>query len=329
MTVAAEYDREMRMARERVAWKYYPTYILAMGFCRLVRLFPSSWVWRIFGGASRLVYLADRRRRRIALSNLDIAFGDRMSAAEKRRIAKGAFRSLFLTAAEFILVPRLAARIEEVVKVDRTDPIDRALAEGRGVIFLISHLGNWELLAHRGITLGYRIASVARPLDNPLLDAEVERLRCLTGAVTLEKKWVSRDIFEKLHDGWCVAILFDQYAGRRGVFAPFFGRLISTTPAVALFAMKTGAAVVPIFNIRRKSGRFDCHVCDEIEIVNTGDRKADLFENCSRMNRVLEEWVRRYPDQWLWMHRRWKRSKPLPPHEKAAADNHPGGELGG
>ena len=213
--------------------------------------------------------------------------------------------------AEFIRLPVTIDEIESRVHiVPGPEEVHRALREGRGIIFIISHFGNWELLAHRGLReCEHRIASVARPLKNPLIYREIERLRCLNGAVVLRKKWVAKEIIGKIKDNWCVAILMDQYSGRNAPFVPFFGRPVSTTPAVALIAMKTGAAVIPIFNVRRRFGYLSLNVCDPVEIARTGDKEKDIRENCARFNRVIEEWVRRFPDQWMWMHRRWRRKK--------------------
>lgn len=249
------------------------------------------------------------------MANLSLAFGNELSLNEKRRITRKVFKNLALIAVEFARLPRIVPRLSEHVKLENGSAIIRGLQQGKGVIFLASHFGNWELMGHACMKLlrdhgylshGSGLAAVARPLNNPHLDCEVRRLRSLNGATVLKKKWVTREILVKLKNNWCVAILFDQHAGREAPLVPFFGHPAFTTPAPALLALKTGAAVIPVFCVRTGYGRFRIHVTEPVEIISTGDRERDIMENCGRFNRVLEEWVRRYPEQWLWLHRRWR-----------------------
>jgi len=297
------------MEEERILWRHYPSYFLLKWVGGCIRLLPEGLVWHAAAAASRIAYLIDACHRRLALNNLDLAFGDSKTKIEKRRIARGAFRSLFLTVAELILIPRIMRDLSRHAELRNAAGVSNALLKKRGVIFIISHFGNWEIMAHTCVSLGNKLASVGRPLKNPLIYREIERLRCFNGAVVLKKKWIAREIIERLKNNWCVALLVDQYAGRHAPFVPFFGRPVSTTPAAALLAMKTGAVVLPVFDVRERYGYHHSYVCDPVDIVATGDREADIRENCARFNRVIEDWVRRYPDHWLWMHRRWRRKK--------------------
>ena len=297
------------MEEERILWCHYPSYFLLKGVCGCIRLLPEGFVRRASDAASKITYMVDTRHRRLALKNLDLAFGDSKTQAEKRRIARGAFRSLFRTVVELIFIPRMMKDFSRHAEIRNAEGISNALQKKRGVIFLISHFGNWEIMAHTCVSLGNKLASVGRPLKNPLIYREIERLRCFNGAVMLKKKWIAREIIERLKNNWCVALLVDQYAGRHAPFVPFFGHPVSTTPAAALLAMKTGAVVLPVFDVREWYGYHHIYVCDPVDIVSTGNRDADIEENCARFNRVIEEWVRRRPDQWLWMHRRWRRKK--------------------
>lgn len=286
-------------------------YVLYVPLRTMALKLPERTVERLLRAAAVATYYLDRSRRKLALGNLDIAFGASKTKAEKRSIVIGSFRSLFFTYAEFLRLPRTIGDINSRVTIPNgTAPIRRALDAKRGVIYMISHFGNWELLAHRGLSISDdKIVSVGRPLANPLIYDDITRLRCLNGAVMLRKKWVLKDVLWHLKNNWCVAMLVDQYAGRSAPFAPFFGRPVSTTPAITLLAMKTGAAVIPVFNVRVRFGYHQMHVCEEVEMINSGDRESDIMENCSRFNRVLEEWIRRYPDHWMWMHRRFRRKK--------------------
>lgn len=297
------------MAKKHVALKYYPTYFIFKALSAIVRVLPMWIVWRIAVAVSWMGYYLDVRHRRVALNNLDIAYGDTKTRREKRAIARGAFKSLSLTMAEIILTNKLTENLDRHLTILNVDRMHRAFDKGRGVIFLISHFGNWEIMAHKSASLGVKLVSVGRPLRNILIYNEIDRIRRSKGAHMLGKKWSAGDVLDRLGENWGVGILTDQYAGRHGCFVPFFGRPVSTTPAIAVLSMKTGAVVLPVFNVRERYGRFKVYVCEPIEMPCSGDREADIREGCVRMNRVLEEWVRRYPNQWLWMHRRWRRKK--------------------
>ncbi|MCX6357839.1 MAG: hypothetical protein NT045_08225 [Candidatus Aureabacteria bacterium] len=295
----------------RAYYRYYPAYILFRSLCGILRALPEPIVAKFVAIIAEIGYLTAVSHRRMAMANLDIAFGGLKTRREKRAIVRGAFRSVLFTYTELIRIPQTVHEINRRnAIVTDTAPIRDALDHGRGVIFIITHFGNWELLAHRGLVVcDGRVVSVARPINNPLIYQEIERLRCINGAVLLRKKWVVREIIEMLKHNWCVSVLMDQYAGRFAPFVPFFGCLVSTTPAAAVLAMRTGAAVIPVFNVRQRFGYHRMNICEEVPMVRTGDKEADIVENCTRINRVIEAWVRRHPDQWLWMARRWRRKK--------------------
>ncbi len=297
------------MGDARAKWRHYPGYLLFRGVCGAFRLLPERCAYRLAEGLSALVCLADRRHRKVARANLEIAFGDTKTRREKRAIVRGAYRNLALTAVEFILTPKFRRRREPFSRIVGLPILSEAFRAGKGVILLISHFGNWETMATCTPEIEGLIAAVGRPLPNPLIYREVERLRAMNNLKPMRKKWAVREIMNLLRDNLGVAILADQYAGRYAPFVPFFGRPVSTQPAPALLALKTGAAVIPAFDVRVRRGRHEVHVCPPIEIPATGDLAADVAEGCARINRVIEEWVRRRPDHWLWMARRWRRKK--------------------
>lgn len=293
----------------RVPWRHYPAWLLLKAFCGALQLLPEGLVYRIAAGLSRLAFLPNSRYRRVALANLDLAYGDAKTVAEKRRIARGSFRNLFLTMTEFMLTPKIRRRGGPDIELINGEAIRAVREKGKGLIFLVSHYGNWEFMALSDPPLMGPVVAVGRPFRNSLIYREIERLRSMCNLMPIKKKWVAQDIIDLLGRNYCVAILSDQYAGRFAPFAPFFGRPVSTTPSAVVLAMKTGASIVPVFDVRIGYSRHEVHACDPIEIPDTGDRKADIAEGCVRMNRVLEGWVRRRPDLWLWMARRWRRKK--------------------
>jgi KDO2-lipid IV(A) lauroyltransferase len=257
-----------------------------------------------------LFYLLDRRDRAIALTNLAIAFPDK-TPAERRAILRASVRNLGRTAAEICHLGTLdAATIRDHVTIE--DPqrwqatLDRA-AE-RGTLILTGHFGNWELLAYAHGLLGHPITLVHRPMNNELVDNAITGMRERAGTVSLPKKSAAKAALRALHRHQIVAIPADQNQTRRyGVFADLFGLPASTTPGPARLAMLSGAPVVPVFLVRQ--GTTDQHrivVLPEVELVKTGDREADVIENTRRCNAVFETVLRRYPEQWIWFHKRWK-----------------------
>lgn len=255
-----------------------------------------------------MAYLLDERHRRIALRNLAVAFPER-EERERRRIARASFRHLATVIAEFTYIPRLAGpRIEAYVKWEGLEHVKKAREESRGILFLTAHFGNWEWMAVSfPLLAGDRLAVVYRPVDNPFLDRLVGRLRSWTGNEGISKQKAMPRILRSLREGRAVGILLDQnMAWQEGVFVKFFGEWACTNEGLALLALKTGAAVLPGFNIRRSDGRYRVVIEPEIPLIRTGDKEHDLRANTDLFTRVIERYVRQHPEQWLWLHQRWK-----------------------
>jgi KDO2-lipid IV(A) lauroyltransferase len=182
------------------------------------------------------------------------------------------------------------------------------LRRGRGVIFMTAHFGAWELSSFAHALYGYPLKFIVRPIDNPRVEELISNYRALSGNVPIRRRSAARDILKSLRQNEAVGILFDQNTTRsEGVFAEFFGIPAATTPAIALFALRAGAAVIPGFLIwDEKVGKHRLRLDPPVELINTGDLDHDVLENTKRFNRILENYVRKYPEQWLWIHRRWK-----------------------
>ncbi len=193
---------------------------------------------------------------------------------------------------------------------------DAVMRRGKGVLFLAGHFGAWELSSFIHSLMGYPVHIVMRPLDNPFVDRLVDRYRTLHGNTTIGKKDYARGILTALKGGGCVGILVDQNAlPGRGVFVDFFGVPACTVPGPARVALHTDAAVVPAFCIWDETlRRYRIHFGAEVPLVRTGNDEADVLANTAAFTRVIEEYARKYPDQWLWVHRRWKtRPEGAPP----------------
>jgi KDO2-lipid IV(A) lauroyltransferase len=278
---------------------------------------PRRLALRVGALLGDLFYLLDRRDRRTALHNLAIAFPDR-TPAEHRAILRASVRNLGRTGAEICHLASLTpATVRDYVTVEDPARWQAALdrARERGTLILTGHFGNWELLAYAHGLLGHPITLVHRPMNNPLVDRAITDLRERAGTVSLPKKSAAKAALRALRRHQIVAIPADQNQTRRyGVFADLFGLPASTTPGPARLAMLSGAPVVPVFLVREGgSERHRIVVLPEVELVRTGDREADVVENTRRCNAVFEQMLRRYPEQWIWFHKRWKTRPPGEP----------------
>ncbi len=261
---------------------------------------------------ARAFFVLDRRHREIALVNLRLAFPEK-DEAWRRRVARGSFENFGLIAAELAHLRALTAEnLAEHVSWDENYALyEKAKLRGKGCFYVTGHYGNWEVLAHAHALAGRPFHAVVRPLDNPLLDEFLERLRVSTGNRIIDKKRGGRlAMVAALRRNEDVGILVDQYSRRiHGLYAQFFGVEASTTKGVAIMALRTGAPMFPVFLAREPGNlRFSVIILPEIEVDRTGDPKEDVRRVTARVNESIETVIRMHPELWLWGHRRWKNS---------------------
>ncbi|MGB9466126.1 MAG: lysophospholipid acyltransferase family protein, partial [Candidatus Acidiferrum sp.] len=239
------------------------------------------------------------------------------TGAQREDVMRKMVRNLGWMAAEFARFPRLTkGNIEEVVILEGHENFLEGQRRGKGVLYLTGHIGAWELSSFAHALYGYPLHYMARPLDNKRLDALVNQYRCSSGNKPIFKNESARVTLKILKDSGTVGILADQNTmPEEGVFVDFFGKPACTTTGIARVALHTGAAVVPGYvywdeAIRKYRLRFE----PAVELVRTGDTEGDVFENTQRFAKVLEEIIRKHPEQWVWVHKRWKtRPKGEPP----------------
>lgn len=263
-----------------------------------------------------LFYLLHFRLRRVAMRNLQIAFPEK-SARERRRIVRKLFTGLGRHLAEFCLFPRYTRQnVSQAAVHDGMENYEVARARGKGVLFLTGHFGGWEVGSFVHSIVGHPMQMVVRELDNPYISDLVTRYRCLHGNKVLDKDDFARGLLAAMRSGETVGILMDtNMTPPQGIFVDFFGVPACTASGLARVALKTDCAVVPGFTLWDNAlGKYRVQLLPALELVRTGDDEADVAANTQAFTRVIEEQARRYPEQWLWVHRRWKtRPEGMPP----------------
>ena len=270
-----------------------------------VRLLPMRGVLAAGSLLGRAFYLLDKPHRRLAVDNLQTAFPLRSReecVAISRRMFEH-FGQLLMVLLKFsTLTPQqMLAHVE----FDGEDRVRAAHAQGRGVLLFTGHFGFWEInaLVHALVLKPMHV--LARPLDNPLLHDLLERVRSRTGNGVIYRRGAIRKVLRALAANQAVAVLIDQHMHADAVYVDFFNRQAATTSALAALALKTGAPVLPVFALPLPGGRFRMVYEHPVEPPPADDPEA-IKQFTQRCTDVLEMYVRRYPDLWLWMHRRWR-----------------------
>jgi len=254
-----------------------------------------------------LLFFLLKRQRLLTIENLTSVFGKDMSEAEIFNTAKAVFRNLGKGAAEFINFPKINSRnIDKLVETDGFEKIDKALAGKKGCIILSCHLGNWELSAAYTSLKGYPANAIVRPLRDERFDRFVNNMRSSKGLCIIPRESSFKKIIGILKSNQIVGILPDQDIDSvDGVFVNFFNRRAYTPTGPALLATVSGSPIIPVFCIRQ-NGKHKFIVEEPIELTITGDKEKDILLNTQKWSDVTERYIRRYPEQWVWMHRRWK-----------------------
>ena len=249
---------------------------------------------------------------RVADFNLRLAFPE-WNQARRNEVVRKMVRNIGWMAGEFSQFPKYTARnISDVVIVDGEENYLCALRRGKGVLFLTGHMGAWELSSFAHALYGYPCHFLVRAVDNVRVDALINRYRSLSGCAVIEKNESARSMMRVLRAGGAVGILADQNTAlNEGVFVDYFGVPACTTSGLARVALRTGAPVVPGYAIWDDGiGKYRLIFERVIEPLQTGDEEQDVRSNTARYTKVVENFARNHPDQWLWVHKRWK-TRPL------------------
>jgi len=290
-------------------------YALVWPFIKGIGLLPRPVARAIGITLGLAVYALHGRLRRVGLRNLALAFPE-MPDSERRRLLRGEFISLGRQLAEVCLFPRYTPEnVSRTIVYDGFENFDRAYARGQGVLFLTGHIGAWELSAFAHSLNGHPLSIVMRSLDNAHIDRLLQSYRTMHGNRTVDKDDFVRGLLGAMRAGETVGILMDtNMTPPQGVFVDFFGVPACTASGLARIALRTDAAVVPGFTVwDAKRRKYILRFEPAVELIRTADNEADIVANTAKFTKAIEEIIRQYPDQWLWVHRRWKTRPPGEP----------------
>jgi KDO2-lipid IV(A) lauroyltransferase len=297
----------MKITRLRDAMREWLEYAAVWVLLKGLGALPRGMARSFAAGVAGVLFSLLPRLRRIVNVNLRIAFPE-LSQAERVELAGKMVRKAGWQVAEFARFPKYTREnIEQVVILDGNENFLEGQRRGKGVLFLTGHIGAWELSSFSHALYGYPLHYMARHLDNARVDELVNRYRCLSGNRPMFKNESARAMLKVLKAAGTIGILADQNTmPEEAAFVDFFGKLASTTTGIARVALHTRAAVVPVYvywddAIEKYRLRFE----PPLELVRTGDTERDVIENTQRFAKVIEGIIRKLPDQWMWMHRRW------------------------
>jgi KDO2-lipid IV(A) lauroyltransferase len=306
-----------RKKRKKGPFVQVAEYLLVYGLLLLSRIIPLRGIHVISNLLGRLLFSLVRKRRTIAIDNLRNAFGSEKSDEEIQAIARESCVSFFLTFLEIAKFQYLFRQPEAFGALRRSSPgldalfrkAKRIHDESKGCIFVTPHIGNWELLPHVSSMVGIPLAVVVRPLDNRYLERLIFEDRAASGQVIIPKKNAFFVLQKTLQQGKSIGMLPDQ-STMRGILVDFFNRKATTTPVPALLAVTYKRPIVVVACCRKREGYgFEGFVSDALWPVDSMNEKEELIRLTEAMNKEMEKIVRSYPEQYLWMHNRWKRYK--------------------
>ena len=256
---------------------------------------------------ARLAYYISMKHRLITINNLMRSFPDK-PLREIICLAKESYVAFMMVVADFLDITYLNKdNLRRLISIEGLDNYTEACKEGKGVLIFSAHFGNWEIGNAALAIMTQPFIFIYRILDSPLLEKIITSVRASYGNVSLSKENAMRPMIRLLRNGGTINILIDQnVAGYEGVFVDFFGRKACTTPGLALLALHTKAPVLPVFTRRLPDGKYLLEIGKKVEIVSSGNRDADVLINTQNFTKIIEEKIRQYPEQWFWIHQRWK-----------------------
>ena len=263
-------------------------------------------------------YMLATKRRQIARTNLDIAFGNTKSDKEKKQIIKISFIQFVVSTLQFLWIIKYPNRVHQLIEDEPKglDILEKCIERRKGIFFLTAHYGNWEIM---GIYHGYRgsckLHSIIRRLDNPYLNKMVMELRTISGNGIFYRNESPVRILRAIKDNEAVAVMMDQNTAKGGIFVDFFGKKAATPRSLALLSYRTGAAILPLFSFPTGKGTYRIKYGPELTLKKSDNKTLDVIEWTQTCEKFIEKTIQNTPDPWMWIHRRWK-TQPQEEQEK-------------
>lgn len=285
----------------------YVLYYLARALAAIVYIMPLSVALAFADAIGSLAFYAARKYAKVTLENLRSVFGGEKTEDEIQRIARGVFRNIARNAVELVRFPKITKEnIDSILTIEGKDILDRGYSKGKGIVLVTGHIGNWEIMAIALRIKGCPGVAVGKRIYFHKYDEYLNSLRRHHDVHIVYRDESPRKILKLLKSNNLVGIVADQDVDSvEGVFVNFLGRKAYTPAGPAVLAKATGAPLIPVVMIR-DGRRHRLIVNEPIELADTGNKEADMVTNTQRWSDVLESYIRKYPDQWVWMHRRWK-----------------------
>ncbi len=297
------------MARRRNKYVDYLQYVALRLFAMVVHMFPPEASYLTARWMGELLWLIDRRHRQVACRQLRLSFPD-WSERRVRHVARKSMHNLIYLGLEVLFTPRLIKPntwTRYLRLHNMAENVRLMIRRDSGLIMLSGHYGNWEVVPYMMATLGFPTVSVARQLDNPYVNEYILGVRERTGQSVLYKKGATANMSEILEGRGILAFMADQDAGRKGVFVDFFGRPASTYKSIALLAVRHQVPIVVGYGKRLAEGyRFEIGIARIIHPHEWADKEDELTWITQEYTRALEQLIRESPEQYFWVHRRWK-----------------------
>ena len=274
----------------------------------IFRVLPISWVRRFSEFVGRRFYAMADKSRKYALNNLEMAYGNEMTKEEQESIAKAVFIEEIKSFFDYMAYSNLTnkKRYFSLIEVEGEEHLKNAYEKGKGVICLIPHISSWEFAAITPPMLGYETSAASKSMKLRALENMMVRFRAKRGMKNITREGSYQKLVDVLNKGECLVLMIDQDTKVKGVFVDFFGKPAYTPLGASRLALDTEALIVPMVMTRKEDGNYRFIIYPELPVVKTGNVESDLLENTKRQTKIMEDMVRRYPTQWVWMHRRWK-----------------------
>ncbi len=296
----------MKLKKIKKKIKHFFEYILLVVLSSFVRLFPLKTSLKSAEFLGNLFYKLNEKHKLRALENLKYAFPEK-SDSELDLIIRRMYVNMVKVYLEFMNLDRINdSYLNEKITIIGKENLDNALKKGRGIVAVTGHLDNWELLGTILVKSGYKLAALYHPMRNPWSDRFFYKLRAKTGMELISMYEYLKPSLSALNENKILGLISDQDAGGDGVFVKFFNRYASTSKGPAVFAVKKKSPMLFFNLIRGENDTHTLYISEELPVKITGDLQNDIYYNTKLWSDMLEKWVRKYPEQWFWVHRRWQ-----------------------